>query len=153
MTVHLTGRLAIRELPLGDRCPIDRAMQVIGNRTSMLLLREAFYGATRFDALVTRVGVTEAVAAQRLKQLVAVGVLEKQPYREPGQRTRFEYVLTEAGHDLLPAVFALAQWGARHLPGGGPALTHLDCGEPVEVAVRCAAGHDVLEDELVVGGR
>ncbi len=153
MSVHLTGRLATREVPLGDRCPIDRAMQVVGNRTSMLLLREAFYGATRFDSLVARVGVTEAVAAQRLKELVAEGILEKQPYREPGQRTRHEYVLTESGHDLLPALVALAQWGTTHLPGGGPTFTHLDCDEPVEVVARCAVGHDVVEDELVVGGR
>ncbi len=151
MSVQLTGRLATREVPLGDRCPVDRAMQVVGNRTAMLLLREAFYGATRFDALVARVGVTEAVAAQRLKELVAEGVLERQPYREPGQRTRFEYVLTASGHDLMPVLFALAQWGTRHVPGGGPRLAHLDCGEPVEVVVRCAADHEVAEDELVVG--
>lgn len=153
MSVHLTAALTTRRGPLGDRCPVDRAMQVIGNRTSMLLLREAFYGATRFDTLVARVGVTEAVAAQRLKELVAEGILEKQPYRDPGQRTRFEYVLTASGHDLMPALFALAQWGTRHLPGGGPRLAHLDCGEPVEVVARCAAGHEVTEDELLVGGR
>lgn len=153
MTVRLAGRLADREGALGDLCPIDRAMQVIGNRTSMLLLREVFYGASRFDVLVARVGVTDSVAAQRLKELVAVGVLEKQPYREAGQRTRFEYVLTEAGHELLPMVVALARWGVRHLPGGGPALRHGECGEPVETVLRCAAGHDVAEDELVVGGR
>jgi DNA-binding HxlR family transcriptional regulator len=153
MTVRLSGRLATRDAPLGSHCPIDRAMGAIGNRSAMLLLREAFYGATRFDDLAARVGVTDAVAAQRLKELVAVGVLAKQPYQEPGQRTRYEYVLTEAGHELMPVVFALARWGERHLPGGGPTLTHQGCGEPVEVVTRCAAGHDVPEDELLVTGR
>lgn len=153
MTVQLAGRLATRDQPLGERCPIDRTMRAIGNRTAVLLLREAFYGATRFDDFTTRVGVTDAVAAQRLKELVAIGALDKQPYREPGQRTRFEYVLTQAGHELLPAIFALGLWGARHVPGSGPSLTHNGCGEPVEFVARCAGGHDVAEEELVVTGR
>jgi DNA-binding HxlR family transcriptional regulator len=154
MTVRLTGRLAQRdEVALGDHSPIDRALQVIGNRTALLLLREVFYGAGRFDALVKRVGVTEAVAAQRLRQLVDAGVLTKEPYREPGQRTRHAYALTDAGHDLLPVVLALLQWGATHTTGGGPALTHADCGEPVQLEARCAAGHVVDEDDLVVGSR
>ncbi|WP_182379509.1 helix-turn-helix domain-containing protein [Nocardioides sp. WS12] len=152
MTVRLTGRLAQRgDVALGDRCPIDRTLQVIGNRTTLLLLREVFYGAGRFDALVKRVGVTEAVAAQRLRQLVDAGVLTKEPYREPGQRTRHAYALTESGHDLLPVVLSLLQWGDSHTRGGGPAVTHANCGEPVRVEVRCAAGHAVAEDDVVVG--
>lgn len=152
MTLQLAGALAERTRPLGDHCPIDRTMQLLGSRTTVLLLREAFYGATRFDDLVRRVGVTEAVASQRLRELVEAGILAKQPYREPGQRTRHEYVLTEAGHELLPTLLALARWGERHLPGGGPKLTHEGCGEPVAVVARCAAGHDVPEDEVVVTG-
>ena len=154
MTVRLTGRLAKRDdVALGDRCPIDRTLQLIGNRTALLLLREVFYGASRFDSLVKRVGVTEAVAAQRLRQLVDIGVLAKEAYREPGQRTRHAYVLTEVGHDLLPVVLALHQWGAAHSPGGGPTVTHADCGESVQVEVRCAAGHAVGEEDVLVGSR
>src|SRR4051794_41928155 len=113
--VQLTGSLAERgDRPLGDRCPIDRAMQVVGNRSAVLLLREVFYGATRFDALVARVGVTEAVGARWLKELVAAGVLEKGPYRVPGQRTRHEYSLTEAGAaPVPPGVGPPAGGGAR----------------------------------------
>lgn len=158
MSVQLAGRLATRDVALGDHCPIDRTLSIIGNRTAMLLLREAFYGATRFEEFVRRVGVTEAVAAQRLKELVAAGVLAKEPYREPGSRTRQAYVLTEAGHELMPVLFALAQWGVRHTTAGrrtnrGPTLTHADCGEAVAVVARCAAGHDVPEEELVVSAR
>ena len=154
MTVLLAGRLAQRgDVALGNRCPLDRTLQLIGNRTALLLLREVFYGASRFDSLVKRVGVTEAVAAQRLRELVDVGVLAKEPYREPGQRTRHAYVLTEAGHDLLPAVLALLQWGAVHTQGGAPAVTHDGCGEPVQVEVRCAAGHEVDEEDLLIGSR
>lgn len=154
MTVRLAGRLAQRDdVPLGNRCPIDRAVQLVGNRTALLLLREVFYGASRFDSLVKRVGVTEAVAAQRLRQLVDLGVLTKEPYREPGQRTRHAYVLTEAGHELFPVLLALHQWGATHIRGGGPAVTHAGCGEPVQVEVRCAAGHAVDEEDVLVGSR
>ena len=152
MTVHLTGRLAERgDVALGDRCPLDRAVQLVGNRNSLRLLREVFYGVSRFDVLVKRVGVSEAVAAQRLRQLVDAGVLAREPYREPGQRTRYEYVLTGPGHELLPVVLALLQWGAAHSPGGAPAVTHAGCAEQVRVELRCAAGHDVVEDEVVVG--
>lgn len=153
MTLQRAGLLAERTGPLGDHCPIDRTMQLVGNRTSILLLREAFYGATRFDDLVRRVGVTEAVASQRLRELVAAGILAKQPYREPGQRTRYEYVLTEAGHELLPLLLALGRWGTRHIPGGGPKLTHAGCGAAVVVEARCAEGHDVPEVEMLVTGR
>jgi DNA-binding HxlR family transcriptional regulator len=155
--LELAGGLAHRgDRPLGDRCPIDRATQVVGNRSAVLLLREVFYGATRFDVLVARVGITEAVAARWLKELVSAGVLEKVPYRVPGQRTRHEYSLTESGHALMPVVLGLLEWGAAWTGAAGhdgPALSHRDCGEPVQLAVRCAAGHDVPEDEVVVTGR
>jgi DNA-binding HxlR family transcriptional regulator len=154
MTVQLEGRLASRgDTPLGDRCGIDRTMQLIGNRTAMLLLREAFHGATRFDSLYKRVGVTEAVAAQRLRELVAAGVFTKQPYREPGQRTRHEYVLTEAGHALLPVVLGLLEWGGRYAPSeyGPHPMTHANCGKAVHVEIRCEAGHLVPEPDLILG--
>jgi len=152
MSVQLTGRLAQRgDMALGDHCPVDRTIQLVGTRTALLLLREVFYGASRFDSLVKRVGVTEAVAAQRLRELVDLGVLAKEPYREPGQRTRHAYVLTDAGHDLLPIVLGLLQWGAEHTPGSAPTVAHSGCGEPVRVEVRCAAGHAVAEDEVLVG--
>jgi DNA-binding HxlR family transcriptional regulator len=127
---------------------------VVGNRTAMLLVREVFYGASRFDQLTRRVGVTEGVAAQRLRELVEAGVLAKQPYREAGRRTRHEYVLTESGHALLPTLMALFEWGEAHAaqPGGRSrrTLSHADCGARVHVVARCEEGHDVSEDELVV---
>lgn len=154
MVVQLSGRLAQRDdSPLGDDCPLDRALQAVGNRVALLLVREVLYGASRFDALVARVGVSEAAAAQRLRELVEVGVLRKEPYREAGQRTRHAYVLTDAGHDLLPAVIALLQWGGEHTPGGGPALEHADCGATVRPHLRCADGHEVPEGELLVRSR
>ena len=153
MALRLTGRLARRRGPVGDRCPIDRTLQIVGTRSAFLLLREAFYGATRFDDLVRLTGFTEAVAAKRLKELVDHGLLERRPYREPGQRTRHEYVLTDRGRDLLPALFALAQWGRTHSPDrGGPTLLHDGCRAEVRVVMQCTAGHLVVEDQLVLTG-
>jgi DNA-binding HxlR family transcriptional regulator len=151
MPLRLTGRLARRRGPAGDHCPIDRTLHVVGSRSAFLLLREAFYGAARFDDLVRFTGFTEAVAAKRLKELVGYGLLELRPYREPGQRTRFEYRLTERGHDLLPALLALGQWSRTHSPEkGGPTPLHEGCDAEVRVVLQCAEGHRVVEDELVM---
>ena len=151
MTLRLSGALARRRGPAGDRCPIDRTLQVVGSRSAMLLLREAFYGSTRFDDLVRLTGFTEAVAAKRLKELVEHGLLKRRPYREPGQRTRHEYVLTERGHDLLPVLLALGEWSRKHSPEkGGPTPLHEGCGAEVRVMLQCDAGHRPVEDELVL---
>ncbi len=151
MPLRVTGRLARRHGPAGDRCPIDRTLQVVGSRSAFLLLREAFYGATRFDDLVRLTGFSEAVAAKRLRELVEHGLLERRPYQQPGQRTRHEYVLTDRGRDLLPALLALGQWSLKHSPeGGGPTSLHAGCGAEVHVVLQCTAGHPVVEDELVL---
>jgi DNA-binding HxlR family transcriptional regulator len=154
MTLQTAGVLATRgDTPLGDLCPMDRSLQRIGNRTALLLLREALYGATRFDQFRKRVGVTEAAAARRLRDLVAAGVLERRPYREPGQRTRYEYVLTPSGHELMPVVIGLLQWGTDHThEGPAPVVTHAGCGAAAKAVVRCAAGHDVDESDLLIEG-
>ncbi len=151
MALRVAGRLARRRGPVGDRCPIDRTLQVVGTRSAFLLLREAFYGSTRFDDLVRLTGFTEAVAAKRLKELVEHGLLEKRPYQVPGQRSRHEYVLTERGHDLLPVLVALGEWSRKHSPAkGGPTLLHDGCDGEVRIALRCTDGHHVVEDDLVV---
>lgn len=126
------------------RCSIEKAVAVVGTRTAMLVMREAYYGTTRFDDFAERVGMTRAATAARLSALVDAGLLEQRDYREEGQRTRKEYVLTEAGTDLMPVVWALFQWGRKHLPSDTVLeLAHHDCGAPVDVEVRCAEGHEV----------
>src|ERR1700756_2284013 len=92
-------------------CPIERTIQVVGTKSALLILREAYYGTTRFEDFYDRVGITKAAAAARLNELVEAGLLSRRPYREPSQRTRDEYVLTPAGTDFMPAVWALFQWG------------------------------------------
>ena len=78
-------------------------------------------------------------------------MLDKRPYQDPGQRRRDEYVLTTAGPELMPALFALFQWANRHDPPPYPPTMHHDgCGEPVTVTASCAAAHLVTSDEIMV---
>ena len=150
--LELDPGLKRRRGPAPD-CSVDRALQVVSTRSAMLLMREVFYGVTRFDELTARVGISEPVAAARLKELVEAGLLVREPYREPGQRTRFAYHLTEKGADLLPVLVGLLRWGDRWAPaaGGGPVeLTHRGCGESVRAELRCAAGHRVTAPEIHV---
>ncbi|OBH90864.1 MULTISPECIES: helix-turn-helix domain-containing protein [unclassified Mycobacterium] len=145
--------------PLADRdawsavgeCAIEKTMSVVGTKSAMLIMREAYYGTTRFDDFTRRVGITKAAAAARLSELVELGLLKRQPYHEPGQRRRDEYVLTEAGIDFMPVVWAMFEWGRRHLPGRHRLrLTHVGCGADAEVQIRCTEGHLVPPDELGV---
>ncbi|MET9445593.1 winged helix-turn-helix transcriptional regulator [Streptomyces cinerochromogenes] len=126
-------------------CAMERSLEVVGTRSAMMLVREAFYGGRRFDDLVRRTGLAETVASKRLRQLVADGLMERSPYREPGARTRYEYVLTDRGRALFPLFVALMRWGQTMGEGvrGGVELAHAGCGAPLVPAVRCEAGHDV----------
>lgn len=149
------GPLADRSTWTLDHCSIAMTIDVIGPRSSLLILREALFGTTRFEDFVRRTRATEAIVASRLKQLTDAGLLEKRPYREAGQRTRQEYLLTEKGRDLLPAVFALMQWGNKHLQGedGGPfRLIERDTGEPVEIGPHRSGTTVALEDLALVSG-
>jgi DNA-binding HxlR family transcriptional regulator len=152
-TAQLDDALQDRTSWRATHCPVGKALEVVGTRSAMLIMREAFYGTTRFDDFAGRVGITEAVTAARLRELTAAGLLERHPYQEPGRRTRHEYLLTDMGRDLLPAVLALFAWGSRYLSEGGRApleLTHAECGADVAVAVTCSEGHDVPLAELAV---
>jgi len=160
----MDDRVATLEGPLADRdawsavgnCSIERALQVVGTRSAMLLMREAFYGTRRFDDFAERVGITEAVAAKRLKELVEAGLLVRVPYREPGQRTRHEYQLTQMGRDLVPVTLAFMEWGDRYLSDDrrGPlGLVHSECGAQAHVEVRCENGHRVPLHQLSVVAR
>ena len=148
--LHLTGRLEPRESWTAERCTLARSLDVLTTRSAFLILREAFYGTTRFDDFAERVGISEPVTAARLRELVEQGLLEREDYREPGQRTRKSYRLTDKGADLFPVLAALMQWGDMWIDerGGPVELRHHGCGERVAVELRCRAGHEVGPDEL-----
>src|SRR4051794_25370146 len=127
-------------------CSIARTLAVLGDRWTLLVLREAFNGVRRFEDLQRRLGVARDVLTVRLNRLVEEGVLERVPYREPGQRSRHEYRLTAKGRDAYPILVALLAWGDRHKADPqGPAveLTHADCGAQVHAELRCEHGHAV----------
>lgn len=148
--VRMAGALEPRGGWEAKGCTIAKALDVLGTRSAFLVLREAFYGTTRFDDFARRVGISEPVAANRLRELVEQGLLEREDYRDPGQRTRQRYRLTAKGADLFPALVALMQWGDRWLDeqGGPVELRHRDCGEPVRAQLRCGAGHVVEPQQL-----
>ena len=147
--VEMTGVLNPRGAWVADRCSIAKALDVVRTRSAFLILREAFYGTTRFADFAVRADSSDPVAAARLRELVEHGLLELGDYREPGQRTRREYRLTRKGEELFPVLAALMQWGDRwENDGGRVELRHRDCGEPVEVALRCASGHELGPSDL-----
>ena len=151
--------MAVLQGPLADRdaCsavgdfPIEKTIALVGSRSAMLIMREAYYGTTRFDDFARRVGITKAATSARLSELVDAGLLTRRPYREPGQRSRDEYVLTDVGRDFMPVVWAMFEWGRRHLPYNAKLrLMHLGCGADASVQIRCADEHLVPPDELAV---
>ncbi len=128
-------------------CAIGAAVGILGERSTFLVLREAFNGVRRFDDMQRRTGMPRQVLSQRLARLVDEDLLRKVPYQQAGQRSRAEYRLTDKGLDLYPVLVALMEWGDRYEVGtDGPQvlLRHRDCGEPARLQLACAAGH-VLE--------
>lgn len=123
----------------GALCSIAGALDVIGDRWTILVLRDAFRGIRRFDQLQADLGVARNVLADRLARLVEHGILEKVPYQD--RPVRFEYRLTPKGVDLSPSLVALMHWGDKHLVGVGEAppvvLVHEACATPVEQHFHC----------------
>src|SRR3712207_5360174 len=109
-------------------CSIFRAMEVLGDRWTMLVLREAFMGVRRFTDMQRDLGVARNVLTDRLNHLVELGVLERRRYQD--RPVRHEYRLTDMGKELQPAILSLMHWGDKYLsPAGPPALIeHQDCG-------------------------
>jgi len=100
------------------QCNLAQAIGIVGDKWNLLILRSALYGVRRFEDFHAELGVPRTVLSGRLKQLVTDGLLEGQTYKEPGRRSRTEYILTEAGRDLRPVLIALTQWGDRWLASG-----------------------------------
>jgi DNA-binding HxlR family transcriptional regulator len=117
-------------------CSIARSLEVLGERWTFLVLREAFLGTTRFADFRATLGVAPDILTARLNTLVSAGVLERVPYQEPGTRQRFEYRLTSAGRDLRVVLGALQEWGDEHdpYPPGPTYLRRSVDGRPLRVA-------------------
>jgi DNA-binding HxlR family transcriptional regulator len=131
-------------------CSIAGALELIGERWSLLVLRDVFLGVHRFDELQRGLGIARNVLRDRLNLLVEAEILEKRRYQERPER--FEYHLTEKGRDLWPVIHAIMTWGDKHSPPpGGPAtvVVHRDCGGAVLPDRSCAkCGATVTLDDV-----
>jgi DNA-binding HxlR family transcriptional regulator len=119
-------------------CSIARTLAIIGERWSLLIVRDAFNGVRRFDDFLESLGIARNILSDRLQHLVDDGILERRRYQE--RPDRYEYRLSPKGLDLFPILTAVREWGDRHLTTeAGPPIrvTHRACGHDVEAAVRC----------------
>lgn len=129
-----------------ETCSIARTLALVGDRWTLLVLRDLANGIRRFDELAGHLGIARNVLTRRLADLAGAGLVRRSAYRVEGARERYEYRLTASGHDLLPILLAFMGWGDRHLAGadGPPAVpTHVGCGASVRVSLACDAGHDL----------
>jgi DNA-binding HxlR family transcriptional regulator len=134
----------------GQTCSVARALEVVGERWTLLILRDAFLGIRRFDDFQRSLGVARNVLNTRLQRLVDAGILERRRYQQRPER--FEYRLTDMGSELWPTIVALMHWGDRHLAGeaGAPlALEHRGCGGRVNDRRICEqCGAELLASEV-----
>jgi len=131
-----------------DTCSIARTLALIGDRWTLLVLRDVANGVRRFDELAGHLGIARNVLSQRLARLAQAGLVNRTAYREPGARERQEYRLTGPGRELIPILLAFMDWGDRNLagPDGPPAVVrHADCGARIRVTLTCAEGHELGE--------
>jgi DNA-binding HxlR family transcriptional regulator len=123
-----------------EPCSIARTVAVIGDRWTLLILRDCFLRVRRFDAFEARLGITRHILADRLRKLVSAGVLRKVRYQE--RPARYEYRLTPKGLDLYPVLMSLVHWGDVHAAGdaGRPLLhRHLGCGHLFDPVLACSS--------------
>ncbi len=117
-------------------CSVARTLEVIGEKWTVLILRDAFLGVRRFDRFQADLGVARNILSDRLGKLVDHGILERRQYQE--RPTRFEYRLTERGRDLYPVVVSLMAWGDKHAAPAGPPVTLVhECGAEMVPELRC----------------
>jgi DNA-binding HxlR family transcriptional regulator len=132
-------------------CSIARTLEVVGEKWTLLILREVWYGASRFSDFKRMLGCPRNLLAERLRKLVEHGILSTEPYQEAGSRSRLRYVITPKGNDLVPAVLGLLQWGDRYRADpAGPAIVtrHDKCSAPLCVQIRCENDHHVQASDI-----
>jgi len=133
-----TVRVVERKSFANMHCSIAQCLEAVGEWWSLLIVRDAFFGVSRFDEFQARLGISRNILDQRLNRLAETGILVKVPYSE--HPPRFDYRLTEKGRDLWPILTTMRQWGDKYeAPDGPPMLvTHKGCGQPGEAVLTCA---------------
>jgi DNA-binding HxlR family transcriptional regulator len=128
-----------------EPCSVARTVSVIGDRWTLLILRDCFLKVRRFEVFQARLGITRHLLAARLKKLVEAGVLKKVAYQQ--RPARYEYVLTDKGLDLHPVIMGIVHWGDAHMAGaaGRPLLhRHRLCGCQFDPVMVCSECHEPL---------
>jgi DNA-binding HxlR family transcriptional regulator len=129
-------------------CSLARALEVIGERWTLLIVRDAFHGVRRFNDFQAHLDIPKAVLSDRLSGLVENGVLERSP--DPGHAGRHLYELTPAGRDLWPSLHALLMWGNRHVSPNSRVFKHASCDTLLDETGRCpACGVTPLPQDIV----
>jgi DNA-binding HxlR family transcriptional regulator len=130
-------------------CAGGRAMEILGERWTFLILHEAFHGVRRFSEMQRNLGIARNILSSRLQLLVRMGILEKRSYQADQQR--FEYRLSAMGRGLYPAVVALTRWGEEHLTEAGEphAVLRHRCGQPADPVLVCAHCREELDPRAV----
>ncbi len=133
-------------------CALARALEVVGERWTMLILRDAFYGVRRFNDFQAHLDIPKAVLSDRLSALVAEGVLDR--ISDPEHGGRYLYQLTQSGQELWPALHALMSWGGRHRQTNSRVFVHAACDALLDDEGRCSAcGRVPGPDEIVTKPR
>ena len=132
------------------RCSLARSLQLIGDWWSPLIIRDLWLGITRFDELIEDLGISRNLLTRRLKALADSGIVERTAYQS--RPVRYEYRLSQAGRDLMPAMLALTEWGDRwaSLEEGRPMLfVHTKCGHQFQPQVTCSACGELISADTV----
>lgn len=141
--MELEERLQNRRLwSAADGCSMSKVLELLSTKTAFQVVRELFFGTTRFEDFVERVATSAPAVSRALKQLEIAGIVTRVPYQEPGRRVRDEYRLTEAGEDFLPVFMALVQWGDAHLQDRPAPLLFVDADTGEALEVRITTGTD-----------
>jgi DNA-binding HxlR family transcriptional regulator len=135
------------------RCQVVRTLDVVGERWSLLIIRNALRGQTRFSEFRESLGAPSDILTARLATLVAAGVLEKRAYQEPGSRERASYHLTESGRGLKLVIGAMVQWGDEFNPspfGPSSVLTSSETHDSLDLAFVTASGQVIEKNDVTI---
>lgn len=154
VTMEFEKRLRDRHnWSIGDACSVSRTLDLLSTKTVFLVVRECFYGTTRFEDFMERIGASAPAVSRALKQLESAQIVTRVPYQEPGKRVRDEYRLTEAGEELLPVFLSLMQWGDKYLQNGQAPLSFVDADTGRTLGVRVTAdvnGRATRSDDIEI---
>lgn len=125
-----------RALVPKEECPLAMAAEILGDRWTLLILREAFYGVQRYDDMLKDLGAPRSMLTDRLSKLVQKGIMTRNPYQEPGDRVRYGYVLSQSGKALATTLVAMTEWGEEYILQKAAPVHVVDKDTGTDISVR-----------------